>query len=277
MSNPDTSSRIVHWILRASVWACFVGHGMFGIRQKADWLVLYRPFGFSDRLSLATMPIIGLVDITVGFLALLWPTRVLFMYAAFWTIFTGLLRPFVGMSLFEFFERSGNFGPALALLLGTAGATLLSKVGIYDISDERHYARMKQVLAATTCLLLLGHGALALGAKPMLVKHWQSIGLLATQVDAQSFTRMMGACEVALAFLVLLWPTRLVCLTIIVWKLFTETLFVVVGDPAWEVLERGGSYGTPLALFVVLTYGAVRAREQLKPIHGSNTLISQAR
>ena len=99
MSKPETSSRIVHWILRASVWACFVGHGMFGIRQKADWLVFYRPFGFPDRLSLATMPIIGLVDISVGFLALLWPTRVLFMYAASWTIFTGLLRPFVGMRL----------------------------------------------------------------------------------------------------------------------------------------------------------------------------------
>ena len=117
--------------------------------------------------------------------------------------------------------------------------------------------------------------ALALGAKPMLVKHWQSVGLLVTQVDAQSFTRMMGAFEVALAFLVLLRPTPAVCLTIIVWKLFTESLFVVVGDPAWEVLERGGSYGTPLALFVVLSYGAARAREQLSrftapaPLSGS--------
>jgi hypothetical protein len=263
MSNPDISSRLVNLILRTSVGACFVGHGMFGIRQKAEWLVFYRAFGFPDRLSLATMPILGLVDITIGFLALLWPTRLLFIYAASWTIFTGLLRPFVGMSVFEFIERSGNFGPPIALLLGSAGAALLSKVEIYNLLDEKHYARMRQVLAATTCLLLLGHGTLALAAKPMLVQHWQSVGFIATQVDAQALTRMMGAWEVVLAFLVLLRPTPVVCLTIIAWKLFTESLFVVVGAPAWEVLERGGDYGTPLALLVVLTFGAARARDQL--------------
>jgi hypothetical protein len=263
MSNPDMSSRQVNLILRASVWACFVGHGMFGIRQKVDWLVFYRAFGFPERLSFATMPIIGLVDITIGFLALVWPTRLLFIYAASWTIFTGLLRPFVGMSVFEFIERSGNFGPPIALLLGSSGASLLSRVEIYQLSDEKHYARMRQVLAATICLFLLGHGGLALAAKPMLVKHWQSVGFLATQVDPQALTRMMGAWEVVLALLVLFRPARVVCLTIIAWKLFTESLFVVVGDPAWEVLERGGDYGAPLALFVVLTYGAARAGEPL--------------
>jgi hypothetical protein len=263
MSNPDISSRLVNLILRASVWACFVGHGMFGVRQKAEWLVFYRAFGFPEGFSLATMPIIGLVDITIGFLALLWPTRLLFIYAASWTIFTGLLRPFVGMSVFEFVERAGNFGPPIALLLGSAGAALLSKVETYNLLDEKHYARMRQVLAATTCLFLLGHGGLALAAKPMLVTHWQSLGLLVTQMDAQTLTRMMGAWEVVLAFLVLLRPTPVICLTVIVWKLFTESLFVVGGAPAWEVLERGGDYGTPLALLVVLTFGAARARDQL--------------
>lgn len=261
LSDPATASHVVHWVLRVSVWACFVGHGMFGIRQKVDWLVFYRSVGFPDTVSFATMPLVGLMDITLGFLALLRPTRVVLMYTAFWGVFTGLMRPFVGMSFFEALERGGNYGPSVALLLGTAGAALLSKPGVYNLADDKHYDRMKQVLVVTTFLLLVGHGALALGAKPMLVKHWHSIGLVAIDEGGKAFTRLIGAAEVTAALLVVLWPTRVLCLAIVGWKLFTEMLFVVAGDPAWEVLERGGSYGAPLALFVVLCYGAVRAHQ----------------
>jgi hypothetical protein len=259
LSDPVASSRVVHWILRLSVWACFVGHGLFGIRQKIDWLGFYQPFGLPDTLAFATMPLVGLVDITLGYFALLRPTRVLLMYTAMWGIFTGLLRPLAGMSFFEVVERGGNYGPSFALLLGTAGAALLSRPGAYDLSDAKHYGRMKTVLAATTFLLLLGHGALALSGKPMLVQHWRSIGAVGPEDDGLSLVRMTGVFEVAAAFLVLLWPTRMLCLAIVGWKLFTEMLFVVAGDPPWEVLERGGSYGAPLALFVALSYGAARA------------------
>jgi hypothetical protein len=258
LSDPVASSRVVHWILRLSVWACFVGHGLFGIRQKVDWLVFYQPFGLPDTLAFATMPLIGLVDVTLGYFALFRPTRVLLMYTALWGIFTGLLRPLVGMSFFEVVERGGNYGPSFALLLGTAGAALLSRPGVYDLSDAKHYGRIKTVLAAITFLLLLGHGALALSGKAMLVQHWRSIGAVGPEDDGLAVVRMIGAFEVAAGFLVLLWPTRVLCLGIVGWKLFTEMLFVVAGDPPWEVLERGGSYGAPLALFVVLSHGAAR-------------------
>ena len=259
LADAVTASRMVHWILRLSVWACFVGHGLFGIRQKADWLAFYQPFGFPDTLAFATMPLIGLVDITLGYFALLRPTRGLLMYTAFWGVLTALLRPLVGLSGFEAVERAGNYGPSLALLLGTAGAALLARPDVYDLSDAKRYRRMKTILAVVTGLLLLGHGALALGAKPLLVRHWQSIGVIAADAGGQSFVRRMGALEVTGALLVILWPTRILCLAIVGWKLFTEMLFVVAGDPPWEVLERGGSYGAPLALFVVLSYGAARA------------------
>jgi hypothetical protein len=42
---------------------------------------------------------------------------------------------------------------------------------------------------------------------------------------------------------------------IALWKLATESLFVAAGAPAWEIVERGGSYAAPfaLALVVVMT------------------------
>jgi hypothetical protein len=32
------------------------------------------------------------------------------------------------------------------------------------------------------------------------------------------------------------------------WKLGTEALRPLAGEPIWEFIERGGSYGAPLAL-----------------------------
>jgi hypothetical protein len=53
---------------------------------------------------------------------------------------------------------------------------------------------------------------------------------------------------------------RPLCLAIVGWKLLTEMMFLTSGAPIWEVVERGGSYGAPLALFVLLSYGASRAK-----------------
>jgi hypothetical protein len=43
-----------------------------------------------------------------------------------------------------------------------------------------------------------------------------------------------------------------VVLFIAMWKLATEALFLSAGAPAWEVVERGGSYAAPLALALVM-------------------------
>lgn len=261
MTNSSSASLWIHWILRASVWACYVGHGMFGIRQKVDWLVFYRPFGISDEIALATMPVIGLVDITMGYLALLQPSRLVLMYTAAWGVFTALLRPLVGMSPFETIERAGNVGPSIALLLGASGAGLLTRIPAADVSSEQNYGRLRLALVLTTSLLLIGHGGLAIGEKPMLTQHWQSIGLIGTDGSGAGFTRLAGAVEIAAALLLLARPTRALCLLIFGWKLGTEWLFLTSGAPVWEVVERGGSYGAPLALFVLLQYRAVQVQQ----------------
>jgi hypothetical protein len=236
---------------------------MFGIRQKVDWLTFYRPFGIPDIIATHTMPLIGLVDVTMGYLVLLRPTRAVLMYTAAWGIFTALLRPLAGMSLFETLERAGNYGPSIALLLGSAGAALLARPGIHDLSVESNFRQVRQVLVITTSLLLLGHGGLALGAKHQLVEHWHSLGFVELDAGGEAFVRMQGAAEVCAAALVLIWPTRPLCLIILAWKLFTETLFLSAGAPVWELVERGGSYGAPLALFVLLSYGAARAESSI--------------
>jgi hypothetical protein len=43
-------------------------------------------------------------------------------------------------------------------------------------------------------------------------------------------------------------PARGVLLFVFAWELGTEALRPLAGEPIWEFIERGGSYGAPLAL-----------------------------
>lgn len=249
---PDarTTSLAIHWTLRISVFLCFVGHGAFGLRQKIDWLAFIRPFGFSDEIGMILMPVIGTFDISLGILALFRPTRGALMLNVFWGIFTACLRPIVGMSVFEALERAGNYGPALVLLLGCMHGSPTGRIGLHDLSIPSLRLNIYRVLILTTSLLLLGHGGLAASGKPMLISHWASIGI---GQGLPAFTQWVGAGEIIIAFVLLFRPAVSLCLVVCLWKIFTECLFLTAGAPFWEVVERGGSYGAPLAL-AILTY-----------------------
>lgn len=245
----DRIALAVHIILRIAVCMCFVGHGAFGIRQKVDWLVFFDRFGIPDHVAFLLMPVIGTVDISLGIAALVRPTKVLLAYMVFWGTMTALLRPLAGMPFFEAIERAGNVGPALALLL-SAGPGWFSAAGVLPLDDVNR-PRLTRVLTWTTGLLLIGHGGLAaVHTKAGLVKHWGLSGLSLPNVPA--FTRLVGLVEMWVGIAVLRWPLVPLLLAISAWKMATEALFIVAGDPFWEWIERGGSYGAPLALALVM-------------------------
>jgi hypothetical protein len=52
----------------------------------------------------------------------------------------------------------------------------------------------------------------------------------------------------ALGLAVLFWPGVSLLMLVFVWKLGTEALQSLAGEPIWEFIERGGSCGAPLAL-----------------------------
>ena len=57
----------------------------------------------------------------------------------------------------------------------------------------------------------------------------------------------------AAALVVMALPSPGLLIAIAVWKIATEALFPIAGSPAWEFIERGGSYAAPLALALLLT------------------------
>lgn len=247
----------LHWILRVGALWCFVGHGAFGIIGKAGWLPYYRVFGVSDSLAWDSMPIIGAIDIAIGILILVRPMRAVLVYAIFWTALTALLRPLAGQGLWqEVFERGGNYGLPLALLLlvGLGNWTLRSW---FERALPRELTlELTKVLAWTLrisiALLLVGHGGF--GITHLHDKEWIAyLGVLGVGPDTASpqLIATLGWFEVALGLALLVKPYRGLILFVLAWKLGTEFLRPLAGEPMWEFVERGGDYFLPIALFLV--------------------------
>ena len=242
ISDPWTA----YWVLRVGAALCFIGHGAFGFLTKAAWLPYFGVAGIPEAWAWRLMPIVGTVDVLAGMAVLFAPRGLALIYMTAWATWTALLRPLSGESFFETLERAGNYGVPLALLVLTAMPRSWSGIVKrleYPATDARTLHLVRQALKWTTCLLLLGHGALgALRDKAMLTSHYATVGLPA------GATALIGWLEIALAICVAVRPFAGLLVVIAVWKLASESLFLVSGAPLWELVERAGSYAAPLAL-----------------------------
>ena len=106
------------WILRIAVAGEFLGHGIFALQGKQDWIGWFAKFGVSDPgTATQLLFILGIIDITLAILVLIKPIRVALLWMVLWGFWTALLRPIVGMPVWDFVERWTNWGAPLALLL----------------------------------------------------------------------------------------------------------------------------------------------------------------
>lgn len=247
----ESESVLIPWILRIGVAGCFIGHGAFGVITKEAWLSYFAVAGIGAESAWKLMPLVGLMDITMGLLALLWPCRALFLWAAVWATWTALLRPLSGEPFWEFLERAGNYGVPIAILVfvGMRGAFFrrlsFERIGI----SERRNEWVLTALKATTITLLVGHAGLGLFVqKAGLATHHAPLGI----EDPVALVPFVGMAEFFIAILAFVVPTARVFLGICIWKVSTEMLFIAAGAPFWEVIERFGSYAAPLAVGLLL-------------------------
>jgi hypothetical protein len=242
---------VLHWILRVAVAACFIGHGAFGIITKAAWLPYFAIFGIPDAWAWRLMPVVGTVDITVGVLTLFQPLRAVLLYMTFWGFQTACLRPLAGQGVWELLERAGNYGVPLAFLLllgrGRSLADWFSTRAMPALTAERASA-IAWTLRATTALLLIGHAGFDFAMHKDWSEYAAVIGIGPATFASHPLRPWAGWVEFALGLLVFARPTRGLLVFVCAWKLGTEALRPMAGEPVWEFIERGGSYGAPLAL-----------------------------
>jgi hypothetical protein len=247
VSSPAT----LHWILRVAVAACFIGHGAFGVITKAAWLPYFAIFGIPEAWAWTLMPLVGAVDISIGVLTLIQPVRAVILYMAFWGFQTACLRPLAGQGIWELLERAGNYGVPLAFLYllgaGRSPTDWFSTRPMPTLTAARASA-IGWILRVTTALLLFGHGGFDFAMHKDWMAYAAAVGISPDTLAAYSLTPLAGWFECALGLLVLVWPTRGVLLFVFAWKLGTEVFRPLAGEPLWEFIERGGSYGAPLAL-----------------------------
>lgn len=112
------NTKHIEWVLRIAVAGEFIGHGMFALQGKKDWIGWFAQFGVADPAVAAQLLfVVGMLDIAFAIIILLRPVRIILLWMVLWGFWTALLRPLVGMPIWDFVERSANWGAPLALLL----------------------------------------------------------------------------------------------------------------------------------------------------------------
>ncbi len=110
--------KLLHWVLRIAVAGEFLGHGVFALQGKQQWVGwISQMTGASSPLAVKLLFIAGLSDLAVAFIVLIKPMRFVLLWATFWGFWTALVRPLVGEPIWDFIERSANWGAPLALFL----------------------------------------------------------------------------------------------------------------------------------------------------------------
>src|SRR6266702_1063004 len=110
--------RKLHWLLRIGVIGCFIGHGAYGLLTKEAWVPYFGMVGIDRAWAYRLMPWIGAVDVSLGLtMAVVVPLPIVLLHLIVWGTWTAALRPLSGDSVWEFFERAGNYGVPLAFLV----------------------------------------------------------------------------------------------------------------------------------------------------------------
>jgi len=255
----------IYYTLRLAVAMCFIGHGAFGVITKPIWCNFFAILGIGQDLAYQLMPPVGILDILMGIIILIYPIRAIFGWLVFWGLLTALLRPLSGESFAEFFERAGNYGAPFVLLLLTglrinSTREWFAPARLGDSSNSA--ATMKQVtlcLRIIVFLLLAGHGWLNLIGKKGLIDQYTSLGFY----NPGSVAQGVGIFELLAAFTVLIRPFGPFLLVLFAWKMVSEMFYL--NYPVVEWIERGGSYGAILALWF-----AVRSQSTVSIFKWSN-------
>jgi hypothetical protein len=244
------NDRKIYYTLRFAAAMCFIGHGVFGIITKQIWCNYFAVFGIGHDIAYRLMPWLGSVDILMGISLLVYPTRPVLWWLIIWGTITAFLRPMSGEPFAEFIERAGNFGAPLTLLVlcGNKGTTKgwFSLVSVDNPVDIETRARVIKCLRVVVFLLLVGHGWLNLIEKKGIMGQYASLGFS----NPAQVARYIGMFEIVAACSVLIRPLRLLIFAFFIWKIGTELFY-----PHWELfewIERGGSYGAILALWLAL-------------------------
>lgn len=262
-----TLSNKLHNVLRVACAMCFIGHGAFGLITKQIWCNYFGVFGIGEQTSYQLMPWVGMLDIAMGVLMIVYPLRFVAMWLVCWGFITALLRPLSGEFFAEFLERAGNYGAPLLLLLFSSDRSFKNyfrRIEPSETLDQRDLEKFTKWVQGIACTLLVGHGWLNLIGKAGLIKQYVALGFQQPALAAQ----IVGVWEILAAVMIAVKPVRQLVMVIFIWKMGSELFYPA--HELFEWVERGGSYGVLLVLWFVLKEkpSLLSLRNNFQPVTG---------
>jgi hypothetical protein len=104
-------------------------------------------------------------------------------------------------------------------------------------------------LRVGAALCFIGHGAFGFITKAAWLPYFGVAGI--PEGYAWKLMPMVGAVDVLAAMAVLFAPRALPLVYMSVWAAWTALLRPLAGESVWEMVERAGNYGVPMALLVM--------------------------
>ncbi|HUF26977.1 MAG TPA: histidine phosphatase family protein [Gemmatimonadaceae bacterium] len=132
--------------------------------------------------------------------------------------------------------------------------------------QESNAARVRLiwwVLRIGAAMCFIGHGAFGVIGKAEWLPFFAQVGIGGDM--AWRLMPLIGVVDILLGLSVLVAPRRIVLVYMAAWAVWTAALRPMTGDTVFELLERAGNYGVPIAMLLLL--GRARSwREWLSPV-----------
>jgi hypothetical protein len=112
--------------------------------------------------------------------------------------------------------------------------------------------RMSLIFRVALGMCFIGHGAFGIITKQEWVPFFGLVGI--SRDVAFAFMPLIGTLDIALGLFVLFRPVRAAVLYMAVWAVWTAALRPLTGGSVFEMLERAGNYGVPLAFLFLLGF-----------------------
>jgi hypothetical protein len=122
-------------------------------------------------------------------------------------------------------------------------AGIADAIGVIPTIREAHVVHW--ILRLAVAAEFVGHGAFGIITKAAWVPYFGVMGI--PEWLAWQLMPVIGVVDIALGLLVLVRPMPAVLLYMAVWGFWTALLRPLTGEGLWELLERAGNFGVPLA------------------------------
>jgi hypothetical protein len=109
------------------------------------------------------------------------------------------------------------------------------------------------ILRVAVAACFIGHGAFGLITKAAWIPYFAVFGI--PEAWAWKLMPIVGAVDISVGVLTLIQPIRAVALYMTFWGFQTACLRPLAGQGVWELFERAGNYGVPLAFLCLLGSG----------------------